>query len=321
MRTVLCVITASVMGLLSTGPVAAASNYPEKTVRLVVPWPPGPTDAVARVVSTQLSERLKQQITVDNRAGAGGIIGMQNAAQSPADGYHLMMTSTAYGYLIARPKVNVDLVESFAPIALLGISEAALVVHPSLPANSVKELIALAKARPGMLHYASSGVGGFPHMNTELLKLMAGIDLMHVPFKGGGPAITDVVAGHTQLILTSLPGLLAHIKSGTLKVLGVGSLNRSASLPQVPTISEAGVPGYETSIWYGLFAPAGTPPTIVQRLHSETTAVLASAELHKRYEALGVLVRNMSSAEFGKFMRSEAAKWMRVVKEAGIKAE
>ena len=321
MRTVLCVITASVMGLLSTGPVAAASNYPEKTVRLVVPWPPGPTDAVARVVSTQLSERLKQQITVDNRAGAGGIIGMQNAAQSPADGYHLMMTSTAYGYLIARPKVNVDLVESFAPIALLGISEAALVVHPSLPANSVKELIALAKARPGMLHYASSGVGGFPHMNTELLKLMAGIDLMHVPFKGGGPAITDVVAGHTQLILTSLPGLLAHIKSGKLKVLGVGSLNRSASLPQVPTISEAGVPGYETSIWYGLFAPAGTPPSIVQRLHSETTAVLASSELHKRYEALGVLVRNMSSAEFGKFMRSEAAKWMRVVKEAGIKAE
>lgn len=321
MRTVLCVITASVMGLLSTGPVAAASNYPEKPVRLVVPWPPGPTDAVARVVSAQLSERLKQQIIVDNRAGAGGIIGMQNAAQSPADGYHLMMTSTAYGYLIARPKVNFDLVESFAPIALLGISEAALVVHPSLPVNSVKELIALAKARPGTLNYASSGVGGFPHMNTELLKLMAGIDLVHVPFKGGGPAITDVVAGHTQLILTSLPGLLAHIKSGKLKVLGVGSLNRSASLPQVPTISEAGVPGYETSIWYGLFAPAGTPPSIVQRLHTETTAVLASAELHKRYEALGVLVRNMSSAEFGKFMRSEAAKWMRVVKEAGIKAE
>jgi tripartite-type tricarboxylate transporter receptor subunit TctC len=309
------------MGLLSTGPVAAASNYPEKPVRLVVPWPPGPTDAVARVVSAQLSERLKQQIIVDNRAGAGGIIGMQNAAQSPADGYHLMMTSTAYGYLIARPKVNFDLVESFAPIALLGISEAALVVHPSLPVNSVKELIALAKARPGTLNYASSGVGGFPHMNTELLKLMAGIDLVHVPFKGGGPAITDVVAGHTQLILTSLPGLLAHIKSGKLKVLGVGSLNRSASLPQVPTISEAGVPGYETSIWYGLFAPAGTPPSIVQRLHTETTAVLASAELHKRYEALGVLVRNMSSAEFGKFMRSEAAKWMRVVKEAGIKAE
>lgn len=321
MRTVLCAITASIISLLSTGPMAAAAAYPEKPVRVVVPWPPGPTDSVARVVSAQLTERLKQQIIVDNRAGAGGIIGMQNAAQSPADGYHLMITSTAYGYLIARPKVNVDLVESFAPIALLGISEAALVVHPSLPVNSVKELIALAKARPGTLNYASSGVGGFPHMNTELLKLMAGIDMVHVPFKGGGPAITDVVAGHTQLILTSLPGLLQHIKAGKLKVLGVGSLHRSPSLPEVPTISEAGVPGYETSIWYGLFAPAGTPPAIVQRLHTEVTAVLASPELHKRYEGLGVLVRNMSSAEFGKFMRSEAAKWMRVVKEAGIKAE
>jgi tripartite-type tricarboxylate transporter receptor subunit TctC len=321
MKKVLLALTPSVAGVVLTVAAAAAADYPIKPVRLVVPWPPGPTDAVARVVSTQLAERLKQSVIVDNRAGAGGIIGMQNLAQSPPDGYHVMVTSTAYGYLIARPKVNVDLVESFAPIALLGISEAALVVHPSLPVKSVKELIALAKARPGALQYASSGVGGFPHMNTELFKLMAGVDMLHVPFKGGGPAITDVVAGHTQLILTSLPGLLSHIKAGRLKVLGVGSLKRSASLPEVPTISEAGVPGYETSIWYGLFAPAGTPAPIVQRLHSEATAVLATSELAKRYEALGVLVRNMSTAEFAKFMRSEAAKWMRVVNEAGIKAE
>lgn len=319
MRTVLCALIA--LNLFATAPIAAAAGYPEKAIRMVVPWPPGPTDSVARVVSTSLSERMKQPMIVDNRAGAGGIIGMQNLAQSPADGYHLMVTSTAYGYLIARPKVSVDLVESFTPVALLGISEAALVVHPSLPVNSVKDLIALAKARPGTLHYASSGVGGFPHMNTELLKLMAKIDLTHVPFKGGGPAITDVVAGHTQLILTSLPGLLEHIKAGKLKVLGVGSLQRSASLPAVPTISEAGVPGYETSIWYGLFAPAGTPAAIVQRLHTEVTAALGVPEVRKRLQTLGVLIRNMSSAEFGEFMRSEAAKWMRVVQEAGIKGE
>lgn len=320
MKQALLAVTTCMMSLLLTGSVTAATDYPTKPVRLVVPWPPGPTDSVARVVSAQLAERLKQSVIVDNRAGAGGIIGMQNVAQSPPDGYHLMMTSTAYGYLIARPKVNVDLIKSFVPIALLGISEAAFVVHPSVPVNSVKELIALAKARPGSLHYASSGVGGFPHMNTELFKLMTGIDLLHVPFKGGGPAITNVVAGHTQLILTSLPGLLPHIKAGRLKVLGVGSLKRSPSLPDVPTISEAGVPGYETTIWYGLFAPAATPSSIVQRLHSEANAVLAEPELRKRYEALGVLVRTMSSAEFAKFMRSEAEKWMRVVEEAGIKA-
>src|SRR5690348_16167897 len=176
---------------------------------------------------------------------------MLAAAQSPADGYTLMATSTAYGYLIARPKPNVDLIQSFAPISLLGLNESALTVHPSLPVKSVKELIALAKAKPGTIYYASSGVGGFPHMNTELFNLMAHVDLVHVPFKGGGPAVTDVVCGHTQTIRTSLIGWLPHTNAGRLRLLGIGSLKRSASLPDVPTISEAGVPGYETSIWYG----------------------------------------------------------------------
>jgi tripartite-type tricarboxylate transporter receptor subunit TctC len=194
-------------------------------------------------------------------------------------------------------------------------------VHPSLPVKSVKDLIALAKARPGMLHYASSGVGGFPHMNTELFKLMAGVDLVHVTFKGGGPAILDVVAGHTEIIITSLIGVMPHINSGRLRVLGVGSAKRTSSLPDVPTIAEAGVPGYETSIWYGLFAPAGTPAAIIEQLHAATTAVLAGPELRKKFDAQGVEIRNMSSDEFGKFMVSEAAKWMKVVKEAGIQGE
>ena len=302
-------------------PVAGAATYPEKVVRVIVPWPPGPTDTVARLVSTELSARMTQSFVVDNRPGAGGIIGMLAAAQSPPDGYTLMVTSTAYGFLIARPKPNVDLIQSFAPVALLGLNESALTVHPSLPVKSVKELIALAKAKPGSIYYASSGVGGFPHMNTELFKLMAGVDVVHVPFKGGGPAVTDVVGGHTQMILTSLIGLLPHIKSGRLRVLGVGSLKRSASLPDVPTISESGVPGYETSIWYGLFAPAGTPPAVIQRLHNEVTASMDAPELKKSYEALAVLTRPTSSAEFGKLMVSEQAKWQKVVNDAGIKPE
>jgi len=298
-----------------------AASYPEKVVRIVVPWPPGPTDVLARLTSAELAARLKQSVIIDNRSGAGGIVGMQIAAQAPSDGYTLMITSTAYGYLIAKPAVTVDLIDSFAPIALLGISDSALTVHPSLPVKSVRDLIALAKARPGMLHYASSGVGGFPHMNTELFKLMAGVDLVHVPFKGGGPAILDVIAGHTQIIITSVIGVMPHIKSGRLRVLGVGSLKRISSLPDVPTISESGVPGYETSIWYGVFAPAGTPAPIIEQLHTEIAAVLASAEMRKKFDAQGVEIKNMSSAEFGKFMVSEAAKWMRVVKDAGIKGE
>jgi tripartite-type tricarboxylate transporter receptor subunit TctC len=191
-------------------------------------------------VATELTQRLKQTVIVDNRVGRGWIIGMQTAAQAPADGYTLMATSTAYGFLIANPKPNVDLIHSFAPISLLGMNESALCVHPSLPVKTVKAFIALAKAKPGSIYYASSGVGGFPHMNMELFKLMTGTDMVHVPFKGGGPAVTDVVGGHTQAILTSLIGLLPHVKADRLRVLGVGSLKRSASLPDVPTILRVG---------------------------------------------------------------------------------
>jgi len=297
-----------------------AAGWPEKPIRVVIPWPPGgSTDIVARLLAPELDARLKQRVIVDNRSGAGGIVGMQVVAAAPPDGYTLMLTSTAYGYLINH--ANVDLVKSFAPVAFLGFGESALTVHPALPVKTVKDLIALAKARPGALNYASSGVGGFPHMNTELFKLKTGVNMVHVPFKGAGPAIADVIAGQTQLIITSLVSVMPHVKSGRLKLLGVGTLKRNANLPEVPTISESGVPGYDTYIWWGLFAPLGTPAAVVSRIHTEAMAVMASPEMQKRLDEQGGVTRNMSPAEFGKLMESETEKWVKVIQAAGIKDE
>jgi tripartite-type tricarboxylate transporter receptor subunit TctC len=289
-----------------------AAGWPEKPIRVVIPWPPGgSTDIVARLLAPELDARLKQRVIVDNRSGAGGIVGMQVVAAAPPDGYTLMLTSTAYGYLINH--ANVDLVKSFAPVAFLGFGESALAVHPALPVKTVKDLIALAKARPGALNYASSGVGGFPHMNTELFKLKTGVNMVHVPFKGAGPAIADVIAGQTQLIITSLVSVMPHVKSGRLKLLGVGTLKRNANLPEVPTISESGVPGYDTYIWWGLFAPLGTPAAVVSRIHTEAMAVMASPEMQKRLDEQGGVTR--------KLMESETEKWVKVIQAAGIKDE
>src|SRR4051812_13763586 len=196
---------------LTVAPFAAGAAFPEKTIRIILPWPPGgSTDIVGRLIAAELTARLKQQVIIDNRAGAGGIVGMQLATAAPPDGYTLMLTSTAYGYLIDKQDVPVDIVKSFAPVALIGLGDSALAVHPALPVKSVKELIALARAKPGALNYASSGIGGFPHMNTELFKLKTGVDMVHVPFKGGGPAIADVMAGHTDLPRHSRDGDAVH---------------------------------------------------------------------------------------------------------------
>jgi len=309
--------------LLSVTPVAiaAAAAWPEKAVRIIIPWPPGgSTDIVGRLMAAEVGTRLKQQVIIDNRAGAGGIVGMQVATAAPPDGYTFMLTSTAYGYLIDKPKVPVDLVNSFTPVVLLGFGDSALTVHPSLPVKSVKELIALAKARPGALNYASSGIGGFPHMNTELFKLKTGVNIVHVPFKGGGPAMVDTIAGHTQVYLSTLVTVAPHVSSGRVRILGVGSAKRLPSMPQVPTISET-VPGFETYIWWGMFAPNGTPPAAISRMHAETTAAMATPEMTKRLEEQGGSARKMSSAEFGKLMVSEQAKWTDVIKAAGIKGE
>jgi tripartite-type tricarboxylate transporter receptor subunit TctC len=302
-------------------PIAATAAWPEKPVRIIIPWPPGgSTDIVGRLLAAELTNRFKQQVFIDNRAGATGIVGMTVATQSKPDGYTFMMTSTAYGHLIYKTKVNVDLDKSFDPVALLGFGDSAMVVHPSLPVKNVRELIALAKARPGQLFYPSSGVGGFPHMNTELFKLKTGTDIVHVPFNGGGPALIDLVAGNTQVMISTLVTVYPQVSGKRLRLIGIGSAKRNPAFPDVPTISEA-VPGYETSIWWGLFAPPGTPADAIARMHTEATAVMSSADMQKRLEEQGGVFVRMSSAEFGKLMKAETEKWMTVVKAANIKED
>ena len=313
-------ILALLLASFCIAPVMAAA-WPEKTVRIIIPWPPGgSTDIVGRLLAAELYSRLKQQVIIDNRAGAGSIVGLQIASAAPPDGYTMMLTSTAYGFLIDKPQVPVDLVNSFAPVAMIGTGESALTVHPSLPVKTTKELIALAKAKPGALNYASSGIGGFPHMSTELFKLKAGVDLVHVPFKGGGPALVDTMSGQTQVYLGTLVTAMSAINSNRLKLLAIGGTKRNPNLPNVPTIAET-VPGYESYIWWGMFAPNGTPAAAIARMHAETSAVMTSPAFMKKFDEQGGAPMTMSSADFGKLMVAETAKWLEVIKAAGIKGE
>jgi tripartite-type tricarboxylate transporter receptor subunit TctC len=302
---------------------AVAAEWPAKPVRIIVPWSAGgTTDAVSRLLAADLTKRFGQQVIIDNRAGAGGILGMLAADQSPPDGLNFMITSTAYGYLIAPSKARgVDLVKSFAPVASLGFTDAGLVVHPSVPVKSVKELVAFAKARPGQLNYGSSGIGGFPHLSTELFKLKAGVDLVHVPFKSSAQELTDTIAGNTQVLLGTLASKLGAIQAGRLRILAVGGSKRNPALPHVPTIDEAGVPGYETYIWYGMFAPMKTPAAVISQMHDAVGSVLHAPDMVKKLNDQGVWSQKMSSAEFGKLMVAEQQKWLYVIKAAGIKDE
>ncbi len=302
-------------------PIAPAANWPEKPIRIIIPWPPGgSTDIVGRLLAADLITRLKQQVIIDNRAGAGSIVGLQIATAAAPDGYTFMMTSTAYGFLIDKPKVPVDLVNSFAPVAMIGFGDSALLVHPSLPVKTVKELIVLAKQKPGALLYPSSGIGGFPHMNTELFKLMTGVNLVHVPFKGGGPAMLDIVGGHSQVSFSSLVTSMPFIQNGRLRLIATGGAKRNPKHRDVPTIAET-VPGYESSIWWGIFAPPKASGEIIARFHAETMEVISAPAFQKKLEEQGGAVVKMSSAEFGKLMVSEQNKWLDVIKRAGIKGE
>jgi tripartite-type tricarboxylate transporter receptor subunit TctC len=308
--------------LLALSTAAAAQDYPVKPVRLIIPFPPGGSnDVVGRMIATHLGEHLGKQVIVDNRSGAGGVIGTEIGANAAPDGYTLAIISIAHAVNPWLYKLNYDPIKSFTPIAVLASGPNVLAINPALPVNSVKELVALAKQKPGELQYASAGVGSFQHLGGELFKLEAGVDMLHVPFKGGGPAMIDVMGGHTKLVFSSLVQTTPHIKSGKLKPLGTGGLKRNPVLPDVPTIAEACVTGYEAVNWWGIVAPAGTPQAIIDKLHKDIAAVQASPEVQKQFSSEGAEIVQMSPAEFGTFMEREMKKWERVVKEGKIKAE
>ena len=301
---------------------AAAQSYPGKPVRLIIPFPPGGSnDIVGRFIATKLTERLGKQVVVDNRGGAGGVIGTEAAAKSESDGYTLLIISSAYAINTSLYKLPYDPGKAFTPIAKLGTGPNVFAIHPGVPVKSVKEFIALAKEKPGQLNFAAAGVGSFQHLGSELFKSMTGIDVGIVQFKGGGPAMIDVIGGHTHAALGSLIQFMPHIKSGKVKALGTGGAKRSVTLPDVPTISEAGVPGYEANNWWGVLAPAGTPRPIIDRLYKDISVILSSSETQKVFGDQGAEVDKLSPAEFGPYIVAETAKWGKVIKEANIKAE
>src|SRR4051812_29454203 len=293
-------LTAAGLLVACTTMAAAQADYPNRPVRLIIPFPPGGSnDVVGRMIGDQLGKQLGKQVIVDNRAGAGGVIGTELAAHATPDGYTLLVISLAHAVNPWLYKLAYDPIKAFAPIGIMGKGPNILSVNPSLPVKSVKELIAMAKAKPGDLQYASAGVGSFQHLGAELFKLEAGVDILHVPFKGGGPAMIDVMGGHTTVLFSSLVQTTPHIKSGKLRPLGVGGTARSPVLPDLPTIAEAGVPGYAAENWWGIVAPAGTPAPIVEKLHQALSDAQDNPEARKYFDTEGATVVKMGSQEFG----------------------
>jgi tripartite-type tricarboxylate transporter receptor subunit TctC len=303
---------------------AHAQTYPSRPIRLIVPFPPGGgNDILARTVGQRLTEVIGQQIVVDNRAGAGGVIGATTAAQAVPDGYTLFLGSV--GNLAHNPALKENLpynpVRDFAPVNLLATSSFILLVNPSVPAKSVQDLIALAKASPGKLDYASSGSGSSLHMAMELFRAATGIDMLHVPYKGANAMMVDLVSGRVHVVFTTMPPALPHVKSGKLRALGVSTAKRAAATPDVPTIAESGVPGFDVSNWQGITAPLKTPQPIVHKLNRDLNATLKLPGMSDALAAQGLEPVGGTPEEFGRLIRSEIAKYTRVVKAAGIKAD
>jgi tripartite-type tricarboxylate transporter receptor subunit TctC len=302
---------------------AFAQPFPVKPVRIVVPFPPGGgTDVVARTVAPKMQEILGQTVVIENRAGAGGNIGTEFVAKAPADGYTLLVASaaTAINQTLAK-NPGWDLTKDFAPVVLLVLNQSLLAAHPSLPASSVRELIALAKAKPGQITFASYGNGSSAHLIGELFQMMAGVDLLHVPYKGAAPAVNDLLGGQVNILFADVAAILPHVKAGKVKALGIGSAHRFSGLPEVPTIAEAGVPGFEGGGFLGLVAPAGTPPDVINALNGAALKSLAAPEVNERLNALASPPVGESPEYFGKFLRGEIDKWARVIRAGNIKAD
>ena len=303
---------------------AHAQSYPSKPVRMIVPYPPGGgNDTFGRLFAAKLGERTGQPFLVENRPGAGTMIGTEAAARSAPHGYTILLSSIATHALSPNlySRVPYDPIKDFAPITLLGIAPTVLVINQELPAKSLQELISLAKSKPGALAYASGGNGTPPHINAEVFKAVAGVDLLHVAYKGGGPALTDLMAGRVHVMLDTAASAMPHVRGGKLRALALSAPKRSAEYPDLPTFAEAGLPQYDTNAWYSMHAPAGTPSDIVRRLNRELVAILKDPEILARFKQLSTDPVGNSPEEFGAFVKAELDKYARVIKAAGIKLD
>jgi len=303
---------------------AHGQGFPNKPVRIIVPFAPGgTTDILARLIGQRLNDPLRQPIIIDNRPGANGALGTDLAVKSAPDGHTIVMGYL--GSLAVNPhlnsKLSYDPLRDLSPITLIALTTQAIIVHPSLPVKSTRDLIALAKRQPGQISYASAGIGAPSHLAGELLKLMAGIDLVHVPYKGSGAAVTELIGGHVAISFGGLAAANPHLKANRIRILAVAGANRSPAMPQIPTVSESGLPGYDVSSWFGLLAPAGTPPDVIGRLNSEIVKILKIAEVRERLVADGAEVVANTPNEFSAFIKAELAKWGKVIKSAKILAE
>lgn len=300
-----------------------AQAYPSRPIRFIVPFPPGGgNDIVGRIVAQRLNEAFGLPVVVDNRGGAGGTIGTDITSKAPPDGHTMLVNNISLAVnatLFSR--LPYDTVRDLAPVTLVGRQPNLLVVNPAVPAGSVRDLLALARAKPGQIVYGSGGIGTASHLSTELLKLMTRTDMVHVPYKGLGPALTDLMGGRVQLIISTMASALPQVRSGKLKPLAVTTAQRSAFFPELPTMAEAGVPGYEFSTWYGLLVPAGTPRAIIEKLNAETGKILRSPALKDQFAAQGLDPTPSSPAEFGAYLKSEVEKWGKVVKASGARAD
>jgi len=321
----LCCVTAIVAAL---PPVAAAAEdpakYPSKAIRWVVPFPPGDgNDTIARLVGQQMAASLGQQVLIDNRPGAAGALGAQVAATAPADGYTIFLAGVGSHGLNPnlRKKLPYDAVKDFDAISLIASAPLLVVVHPSLPVKSVKELITLAKAKPGVINYASNGTGGSSHMAVELFDMIAGTKMTHVPYKGLAPALTDLMSGEVQVMFSSAVAMLPQVKAGRLRAVAMTGAKRSAAIPDIPTVAEAGLKGYETGSWYGAVAPAGTPKYAIDKLAAEIIRITKSPAITNKLVEEAVIPVGSTPAEFGAYIKSEIARWGKVIKSGGIKVE
>lgn len=315
-------LTMALGAVVAAAPAFPQQQYPAKPIRLIVPLAPGgPSDILARTVAAKLTEGIKQTVVVDNRPGAGGTVGADIAAKSPPDGYTMILVSTSYSINASLyPKLPYNTLKDLTAVTMLASAPYLLTVHPSLPAKSLKQLLALAKARPGEMNYASGGSGTGPHLAMEVLKQRTGMNVVHIPYKGAGPALNDLVAGHVQLQMVNMIAGLPLVKAGRIRALAVSTGKRSDAAPEIPTIAESGVPGFDEGGQHGIMVPAGTPREIVARLHQEIVKVVQSPEIRSRLAGEGAAVAGTTPEQYAEVIRSDVEKWARIIKDLGLRA-